>query len=472
MAGLTGVPEHNGQAYLRRASLFKGANLISMPSSLFQPGGKRSDYRCEQRPLGRGGYAEVFRATHRASGSEVALKRLRKSIDETVPDRMRREVKVMRALDGEPHVMPILDFSPKWSWYVMPLAEGDANALRADLADPARLIEMLRACISALTAAHEVHYVHRDITPHNILRLPGGVWVLADWGLARARPGHTTTVLTSSGKAVGTEGFVAPEVVRGTAKGAEPAADVYSLGRVAAWAVSGIVPLAGQGLIPPGPFRGLIRAATKEDPSARPSLSGFSQLLDEVDLGPPPVPGDAAVEMVEAGREGEDEAWQRLLALGLENVDDPEVILDHLPAIPQRALSEVAEEDPADIARLAEAMREQIAEGFGERSFSRLDRMLGFVLRCCKAAVAAEDLGLLEDCTATLCQVEVECHQFNPRHETRKWLESLRGEAARTVARVLRANPDAMDWYTDEGWKPGGRTDRDIRSSLALTESH
>jgi serine/threonine protein kinase len=442
-----------------------------MSSAPFQPGGKRSDYRCEQRPLGRGGYAVVFRAIHRPSGSEVALKRLRKSIDETVPDRMRREIKVMRALDGEPHVMPILDFSPKWSWYVMPLAEGDADALRADLTDPARLIEMLRACVSALTAAHDVNYVHRDITPHNILRLPGGVWVLADWGLTRARPGHTTTVLTSSGRAVGTDGFVAPEVVRGTAKGAEPPADVYSLGRVAAWAVSGTVPLAGQELLPPGPFRRLIRAATKEDPSARPSLSEFSQLLDEVDLGPPPVSGDAAVEMVEAGREGEDAAWQRLLVLGLENIDDPEVILDHLPAIPQRVLSEAAEEDAGDIARLAEAMREQIADGFGERSFSRLDRMLGFVLRCCKAAVAAEDLGLLEDCTATLCQVEAECHQFNPRHETRKWLESLRGEAAQTVARVLRANPDAMDWYTDEGWKPGGRTDRDIRSSLALTKS-
>jgi serine/threonine protein kinase len=441
-----------------------------MPASLLQPGGERSDYRCDRRPLGKGGYAEVFRATHKPSGSEVALKRLRKSIDETVPERMRREIKVMRALDGEPHVMPILDFSPKWNWYVMPLAEGDADALRADLADPAQLIEMLRACVSALTAAHEAHYVHRDITHHNILRLPAGSWVLADWGLARARPGHTTTVLTSSGGAVGTDGFVAPEIVRGTAKGAEPAADLYSLGRVAAWAVSGIVPLAGQELLPPGPFRGLIRAATREDPFARPSLSEFAQLLDGVDLGPPPAPGDAAEEIVEAGREGEDAAWRRLRALGLENTGDAEVILDHLPAIPQRALSEAAEEDPADIVRLAEAMREQIADGFGERPFDRLDRMIGFVLRCCKAAIAAEDLGLLEDCTTTLCQLEVECHQFNPRHETRKWLESLRGEAARTVARVLRANPDAMDWYTDEGWNPGPRTERDIRSSLALAQ--
>jgi serine/threonine protein kinase len=432
--------------------------------------GRRSDYACEQKPLGRGGYAEVFPALHKPSGVRVAFKRLRTSIDETVPERMRREIKVMGLLDDEPHVMPVLDFSARYDWYVMPLAEGDAVALRAGLVAGTALVEVLAACVAALRAAHDVNYAHRDITPHNVLRLEDGTWVLSDWGLARAHRGHTTRLLTGSGGQVGTEGFVAPEVMRGESPGNDPAADVYSLGRVAAWALEGRFPLAGEPMIPSGPFRRLVKETTREDPRARPSLAALEAMLTELDLGPAPLPVEEAERLVEAGREGDRAAWEGLLALALDNLDD-EVVLDQLRHAPQRALGGLAEEDPGSVGRVAEAMRRHLDESFGERSFSSLDAMLSFIFRCCRAAAATEDMGLLEDCAGTLFAAEASCHQYGQRHETRSWLEGLRGEAARTVARALRADPAAVDWYTDEGWRPGPGTDRAIRSSLSAASS-
>ena len=396
--------------------------------------GQRSDYACDKKPLGSGGYAVVHRAIHKPTGTEVALKRLRKSVDDTAADRMQREIKVMRQLDHEKHVMSVIDFSVRWNWYVMPLAVGDAYALRNDLIKESGLVDLLRACLKALTAAHEAQYVHRDLTPHNILRLPGGLWVVSDWGLVRARPGHTTRVLTSSGSVVGTDGFVAPEVMRGHSHGNEPAADVYSLGRVAAWAVTGITPLAGEELLPSGPFRQLVRSATRDQPSARPSLPVFTEMLSEIDLEPPPLPADEASLLVEEGREGKKSAWTQLLELALDHLSDAELILDYVAKVPQARLNELAEEDIEAVSRLAEAMRQHLEKNFGERSFSRLDEMLLFILRCCRASVAVQEMGPLEDCAVSLCAAEADCHQYGPRHKTRQWLEEPpggRGQDAR-----------------------------------------
>lgn len=431
--------------------------------------GERSDYACDPQPLGEGGYARVFGAVHKPTGNRVALKRLKKSIDPRVRERMEREIAVMRMLDGEANVIPVLDYSRNNAWYVMPIAEGDAFALRTEIvADDQSLVQFLKACVEGLAAAHAANYVHRDLTPHNILRLPGGAWVLSDWGLARARPGHTTRLLTSTGGILGTDGFVAPEVVRGESAGNEPSADIYSLGRVAAWAIEGVMPFAGEEMIPTGPFRSLVRAATKMDASARPTLVEFGEMLEAIDFAPPAAPVDRAEALVDAGRAGDTAAFLGLLELALEHPEDDEVVLDQLPRVPEQVIDSLAERSPADVALLAEAMGRALVEDFGERSFGTLDGIIGFIGRCARAAARAGAMGPLEDCTESLCRVEASHNQYGPRHETRAWLQRLHGEAAITVARVLRANPDAVAWYLQEDWRPGSGTDRAIRSSLSL----
>lgn len=66
----------------------------------------------------------------------------------------------------------------------------------------------------------------------------GRKWVIADWGLVTRRYATGSVPLTRAGTPLGTEGFAAPEVMN-EGHNATPAADVYSLGRVAAWYLTG-----------------------------------------------------------------------------------------------------------------------------------------------------------------------------------------------------------------------------------------
>lgn len=118
--------------------------------------GVRGDYAYDARRIEHGGYAEVFAATHKPTGRRVALKRLNPgakwSRDDAVP-RMRREIDVMRAMNGHRHVMPVLAADPDGHWYMVPLAAGDLVALRDDLSDEA-LRDVLCDVADALAAAH------------------------------------------------------------------------------------------------------------------------------------------------------------------------------------------------------------------------------------------------------------------------------------------------------------------------------
>ena len=426
--------------------------------------GRRGDYACDQQPLGSGGYADVFPALHKPTDTRVALKRLKATVDDQAVPRMKREIRVMEELVDEQHVMPVMDADPDGTWYVMPLAEGDAFALRPLLQD-AGLVGLLSSAVHALSAAHAANYVHRDVTPRNLLRLHGGLWVVADWGLARGRPGYTTTVLTSTDVVVGTDGFIAPEILRGEG-GPDAPADVYSLGRVAAWAVTGRVPLAGQELLPDGPFRRLVRDATRDDPRSRLSLDEFAERLSTVRFEPPPLPSDDAARLAEAGRDGDPTAWSRLLELGQDNLDDAELFLDFVSRIPRAVINGFVVDNPEAAERMASAMLLHLRDNFGSRHFDRYNKPLAFIWHVAAAAEKAGNMGLLEDASLALMEGEAYSCRFDQRRATRQWFERLRGPAAATVARALEDSPNAVEWYVQEGWAPSRNADAAIRAVL------
>ncbi|MEJ8662168.1 protein kinase domain-containing protein [Streptomyces sp. MS1.AVA.4] len=147
--------------------------------------GERKDYACPREPVPDGGQADVFRATHKPTGTIVALKKLHQKYP---PDRqvarMRREIEIGQLLDGHPHAMPILDFGFDHTWFVMPWAEATAEDRQESLREPAQLRALVNALASVLSTAHEPGWLHRDIKPSNILYLDGR-WTLADWGIVR-----------------------------------------------------------------------------------------------------------------------------------------------------------------------------------------------------------------------------------------------------------------------------------------------
>ncbi|URN13115.1 restriction endonuclease, SacI family [Streptomyces radiopugnans] len=243
--------------------------------------GVRKNYACDPIPID-GGQAQVFRARDKSTGSVVALKKIRTPLERRIA-RMRREIEVGLLLSGHPHAMPILDHAPDHSWFVMPYAQGTLLDYRDELRNDNALIALLHAVCSVLEVAHEKGYVHRDIKPANILLLDGR-WVLADWGIVRRPRGMTTDPQrTKVGMALGSAGFAAPEL-EDDAHSAGPQADIYSLGQLVGWAVTGKNPRANIPLVPDnGAWRPVVESATKYDPSMRPgSVKEFLDIVARV----------------------------------------------------------------------------------------------------------------------------------------------------------------------------------------------
>ena len=190
-------------------------------------------YKLGAKPLGVGGQAEVFEATHRITGQIVALKRVKSISDVT---RMKREIEVQTTISNS-HIMPVLDYDTSYTWYTMPLALKTLYSVLPPL-HKKEISIVVEQCAIGLSIAHDNNYIHRDLTPKNILLIDEVTpqWVVSDWGLVR-RHGMTSVVHTEKGH-LGTEGFSAPEMWRDP-HNADQRADIYSLGKVIEWMVTG-----------------------------------------------------------------------------------------------------------------------------------------------------------------------------------------------------------------------------------------
>lgn len=127
--------------------------------------GERRDYRCDRLPLADGGQADVFKAVHKPSGEVVILKKLKdKHPTRRQVARMQREIECGRSLIGNPHAMPVLDFDPKYTWFVMPYAEATAESCREEFSDDAALRELLESLCSVLAVAHRTGWIPIPLT--------------------------------------------------------------------------------------------------------------------------------------------------------------------------------------------------------------------------------------------------------------------------------------------------------------------
>jgi phage terminase large subunit-like protein len=99
--------------------------------------------------------------------------------------------------------------------------------------------------------------------------------------------GETTSPLTASGEGLGTAGFSAPEVYDVDAHQVDERADVYSLGRIAAWLVTGRWPRPNHPLTPEGELRGWVLECTELAPDRRPgSIAEALERLKELTSEP------------------------------------------------------------------------------------------------------------------------------------------------------------------------------------------
>src|SRR5690606_4106738 len=145
------------------------------------------------------------------------------------------------------HIVPIHDVGEGNGvvYFVMGLIEGESLAARIRRrgrmpAEEARRV--MRETADALSAAHAVSIIHRDIKPDNIL-LEGtrGRVMVTDFGIAKALSNTSSATLTSAGMAIGTPSFMSPEQAAGE-KDLDGRSDLYSLGVVSYQMLSGELP--------------------------------------------------------------------------------------------------------------------------------------------------------------------------------------------------------------------------------------
>ncbi len=199
----------------------------------------------------------VFKARNWKLGRSVALKVIRKD-RLTNPLSVRRFEREIRAAAQLHHVNVVqtidADQVQDTHLMVMELVEGgrDLDQLVKEQGPlpVGQACECIRQAALGLQHAFERGMVHRDIKPHNLLLTSGPVLKILDMGLARLLDEdecEKSSQLTMENAVVGTPDYIAPEQALDSHH-ADIRADLYSLGCVFFYLLTGRVPFGGNSL--------------------------------------------------------------------------------------------------------------------------------------------------------------------------------------------------------------------------------
>ena len=211
-------------------------------------------YRID-RILGKGGMGVVFVGLHLLTERPVAIKVLL-PIHEGNPvlfKRFLREARTASAL-RHPNVVDVLDLGQTEDgsgFMILELLEGEplsARLEREKTLAPHIALSLLLPIMDALSAAHAMGVIHRDLKPDNIFLSIDGkgrlVPKLLDFGVAKACMDESFS--TQSGAIIGTPQYMSPEQAS-TVDPLPPASDVWSMGVVLYECLSGQLPFVGPG---------------------------------------------------------------------------------------------------------------------------------------------------------------------------------------------------------------------------------
>ena len=194
------------------------------------------------RRIGKGGMSYVYLGVQVSLDRQVAIKVMSPEAltDEKSKQRFEQEAHTIAKLE-HPCIVGVHEVgrTPQGLlYYVLPyLARGHLGQ-RDFTNDEGRIIEVLRALLSALEYAHTRGIVHRDVKAENVLFDNADRPLLTDFGIALKR--NDTSRITTAGLAIGSGGYMAPEQARGEA--VDGRADLYSVGVLAYELLNGRLP--------------------------------------------------------------------------------------------------------------------------------------------------------------------------------------------------------------------------------------
>lgn len=241
-------------------------NAVDRLKGLFADGDEGGQRYRIREIIGEGGMGTVYLADDMSLDRPVAMKVIRHGLlGDDAAERMLREARVIARLE-HPGIVPVHDVGrlPDGRvFYVMKWVKGrrldqyfDA---RATIAQKLRIFE--RVC-ETVAFAHAHGVIHRDLKPQNIMVGEFGEVLVLDWGVAKLTGGadsaadsQATVALvpttvppvsasrhTAHGTILGTPAYMSPEQARGEIDAVNQCSDVYALGGVLYFLLTGRAP--------------------------------------------------------------------------------------------------------------------------------------------------------------------------------------------------------------------------------------
>lgn len=206
------------------------------------------DYQLIQQ-IGSGGMGVVFRANQRSLDREVAVKMIQRGRLSSDLDRQRFLAEAAATAKLEhPNIVPVFDVGDADGrpYFSMQLVEGQtlADLVASGPMNQKRAAKIVAEIARAIQFAHSSGVLHRDIKPSNILIANDGTPMVTDFGLAKQVSADAN--ITRSGMVVGTPAYMSPEQASGRRGLVGPVSDVYSLGCVLYFALTGNPPLVAE----------------------------------------------------------------------------------------------------------------------------------------------------------------------------------------------------------------------------------
>ena len=230
---LAGVLER-GQDFFGDEALLEG-----IYEGEFIPG---YEFLCE---LGRGGMGVVYKARDRSLKRLVAIKMIRSGANAGKVARLRfqAEAEAVAQLHHN-NIVDIFEVGEHNNTPYIVFELVDGGSLKDQVAGKpkratygASLVEVLA---SAIQVAHENEIIHRDLKPSNVLLDANGDPRITDFGLAKQNnPDFDDTRV---GSVLGTPAYMSPEQASVSSDKITPATDIYALGAILYYVLTGRPP--------------------------------------------------------------------------------------------------------------------------------------------------------------------------------------------------------------------------------------
>lgn len=195
--------------------------------------------------IGIGGMAEVYRAQDNVLGRMVAVKVMlpQYAADQSFTQRFKQEAASAANLQS-PYIVNVYDWGQDEGTYYIVMEYVRGSDLKTAInqrgaINQRKVAEIGSQVCQALSVAHGLDIIHRDIKPQNIMVQPDGNVKVMDFGIARAK----NSVKSQTSSVLGTAHYISPEQAQG--KELTGASDMYSLGCVLYEAATGQLPFDG-----------------------------------------------------------------------------------------------------------------------------------------------------------------------------------------------------------------------------------